>query len=131
PFTVNQATSLTFTGQTVPSAFQGATVSSDNTLTNTGNGTDIFNVTVGGSSFPVGTTFSLFRSDGVTPLTDTNADGLPDAGPLGAGLSTVIVMRATLPPGVGGGGPYTVGKTARSVSNPLVSAVATDQLTTI
>lgn len=131
PFTVDQATSLTFTGQTVPSAFQGATVAFSNTLTNTGNGTDIFNVTVGGSSFPVGTTFSLFRSDGVTPLTDTNADGLPDAGPLGSGLSTVIVMRATLPPGAGGGGPYSVAKTARSVSNPLVSAVATDVLTTI
>lgn len=131
PFTVNQATSLTFTGQTVASAFQGATVAFSNTLTNTGNGADVFNVTVGGSSFPVGTTFSLFRSDGVTPLTDTNADGLPDPGPLGAGLSTVIVMHATLPPGVGGGGPYTVGKTARSMSNPLVSAVATDQLTTI
>jgi uncharacterized repeat protein (TIGR01451 family) len=131
PFTVNQATSLTFTGQTVPSAFQGATVAFSNTLTNTGNGTDIFNITVGGSSFPVGTTFSLFRSDGVTPLTDTNADGLPDAGPLGAGLSTVIVMQATLPPGIGGGGPYSVGKTATSVSNPLVNAVATDVLTTI
>lgn len=131
PFTVNQATSLTFTGQTVPSAFQGTTVAFSNTLTNTGNGADIFNITLGGSSFPAGTTFSLFRSDGVTPLTDSNGDALPDPGPLGAGLSTVIVMRATLPPGAFGGGPYSVGKTARSVSNPLVSAVATDVLTTI
>ncbi len=131
PFTVSQATSLTFAGQTVPSAFQGATVAFSNTLTNTGNGADIFNITVGASSFPAGTTFSLFRSDGVTPLTDTNGDALPDPGLLGAGLSTVVVMRATLPPGSFGGGPYSVGKTATSVSNPLVNAVATDVLTTI
>src|SRR5262245_7501847 len=32
PFTVNQSTSVTFTGQTVPSALQGATVSFNNTL---------------------------------------------------------------------------------------------------
>jgi uncharacterized repeat protein (TIGR01451 family) len=131
PFTVNQATSLTFTGQTVASALQGAVVAFSNTLTNTGNGSDVFNITVGGSSFPGGTTFALFRSDGVTPLTDTNGDGQPDSGPLAAGASTTIVMRASLPPGVGGGGPYIVGKTATSVANPLASAVATDQLTTI
>ena len=131
PFTVSQASALTFTGQIVPSALQGATVTFSNTLTNTGNGTDVFNISVGGSTFPAGTTFALFRSDGVTPLTDTNGDALPDPGPLAAGGSTVVVMQATLPPGVGGGGPYSVSKTATSVSNPLVSAVATDVLTTI
>ncbi|MGH7731870.1 MAG: beta strand repeat-containing protein [Candidatus Eiseniibacteriota bacterium] len=131
PFTVNQASSLTFTGQTVASAFQGATVAFSNTLANTGNGTDVFNITVGGSTFPAGTTFALFQSDGVTPLTDTNGDALPDPGPLAAGASTTIVLRASLPPGAGAGGPYGVGKTATSVSSPLVSAVANDVLTAI
>jgi uncharacterized repeat protein (TIGR01451 family) len=131
PFTVGQAASLTFTGQIVGAAFQGATVPFTNTLTNTGNGSDVFNITIGASTFPVGTTFALFRSDGVTPLTDTNGDALPDPGPLAAGASTTIVLRASLPPGVGGGGAYTVGKIATSVSSPLTSATATDQLTTI
>ncbi|HKQ59009.1 MAG TPA: hypothetical protein VJY35_14180 [Candidatus Eisenbacteria bacterium] len=130
PFTVNQSASLTFTGQTIASAFQGATVVFNNTLTNLGNGTDVFNITTAGSTFPGGTTLSLFRSDGVTPLTDSNADGLPDTGPLAAGASTVVVMRAQLPPGVSGG-PYSVGKVAASVSSPGVTATATDQLTLI
>jgi len=131
PFTVNQASSLTFTGQIVASALQGATVPFVNTLTNNGNGPDVFNITIGASTFPAGTTFALFKSDGVTPLTDTNGDGQPDPGPLAAGASTTVILKATLPPGVGGGGAYTVGKLATSVANPAVSATATDQLTTI
>src|SRR5262245_841520 len=131
PFTINQASAVVFNGQTVASAFQGATVTFSNTLTNNGNGADVFNITIGVPSFPVGTTFALFQSDGVTPLTDTNGDALPDPGPLAAGASTVVVLKATRPPGAGAGGPYTVGKTATSVANPAVSALATDQLTAI
>ncbi len=130
-FTVNQAASLTFTGQTIASALQGATVSYTNTLTNTGNGTDVFDVVTGGSTFPAGTSFQLFRSDGVTPLTDSNGNSTADTGPLAAGASTTVILRVTLPASAAGGGPYQVQKTATSAANPLVSAVATDILTTI
>jgi uncharacterized repeat protein (TIGR01451 family) len=130
PFTVAQTVSLTFTGQTVASALQGAVVSFSNTLTNTGNGTDVFDVTTGGSTFPAGTTFQLFQSDGVTPLSDSNGNGIPDTGPLAAGASTAVVMRATLPTAASGG-PWQVQKTARSASDPLQSAVATDVLTSV
>lgn len=130
PFVVNQSVSLTFTGETVASALQGATVAFDNTLTNTGNGTDVFNITLGPSTFPGGTTFSLFRSDGVTPLVDTNGDGIPDTGPVAAGASQVVVLRVALPPAATGG-PFTVQKLATSVTDPAESATATDQLTTI
>ena len=130
PFAVNQAVSLTFTGQTVASALQGSTVVWTNTLTNTGNGSDVFDVTVGGSTFPAGTAFQLFQSDGVTPLTDSNGNSTPDSGPLAAGASTTVVIHAVLPPNATGG-PYQVQKTARSASDPLQSAVATDILTTI
>jgi uncharacterized repeat protein (TIGR01451 family) len=130
PFNVTQAASLTFTGQTIPSALQGATVAFTNTLTNTGNGTDVFDITLGGSTFPAGASFTLFQSDGVTPLTDTNGNGTPDSGPLGAGVATTIVLRVSLPPGATGG-PYQIGKTATSFSNPAQSAVATDILTAI
>lgn len=130
PFTVGQAVSLTFTGQTVASALQGSSVPFVNTLTNTGNGTDAFNITIGASSFPPGTTIALLRADGVTPLTDTNADGTPDTGPVPAGSSVQIVLRATLPPGATGG-PYSVDKIAASISNPAQTATATDVLTAI
>jgi uncharacterized repeat protein (TIGR01451 family) len=130
PFTVGQSVSLVFTGQTVASATQGATVVFTNTLTNTGNGTDVFDITVGGSSFPGGTTFTLFRSDGVTPLTDSNANGIPDTGPLAAAAGTTVVLQAALPPAATGGA-FQVLKTATSAVAPAVSAVATDILTTI
>lgn len=130
PFTVNQTVSLTFTGQTIASATQGANIAFTNTLTNTGNGTDRFDIVVGAGTFPGGTTYSVFQSDGVTPLTDTNANGIPDTGPLAAGASYNVVLRVQLPSGATGG-PYSVGKTATSVANPLVAATATDVLTSI
>jgi uncharacterized repeat protein (TIGR01451 family) len=130
PFTVNQNVSLTFTGQTIASAAQGATLVYTNTLTNTGNGTDRFDIAFGPSTFPGGTTFALYQSDGVTPLTDTNGNGTPDTGPLAAGASYGVVLHATLPTGATGG-PYQVQKIATSVADPLVAANATDVLTTI
>jgi len=130
PFTVTQSASLTFTGQTVASALQGATLAFTNTLTNTGNGPDVFDITLGVGTFPVGTSYQLLQSDGVTPLTDTNANGTPDSGPLAAGASTTIVLQVSLPPSASGG-PYQIGKTATSQADPGQSAVATDVLTLI
>lgn len=130
-FTVNQQVSLTFTGQTIASALQGGTAVFTNTLTNTGNGSDVFDIATGGSSFPVGTSFQLFRSDGVTPLTDSNGNSIADTGPLAAGASTTVILHATLPPSAFGGGPYQIQKTGTSASDPLQFAVATDVLTTI
>ena len=99
PFTVRQGASLTLTGQTVAGpAAPGAMVSFTNTLTNTGNATDTFNVTTGTSTFPAGTTLQLFKSDGVTPLTDTNGDGTSDTGPVAAGATYNVIVKATLPP---------------------------------
>jgi uncharacterized repeat protein (TIGR01451 family) len=130
PFTVDQSVALTFTGQTIPSATQGATVSFSNTLTNNGNGTDVFDVTMGAATFPGGTAYALYQSDGVTPLTDTNGNGIPDTGPVAAGASTVVVLRVALP-AAATGGPYQVDKTATSWANNTVSATATDELFTI
>jgi uncharacterized repeat protein (TIGR01451 family) len=130
PFTVGQAAALTFTGETIASALQGSTVAFTNTLTNTGNGADAFDVTLGAGTFSAGASYALYQSDGVTPLTDTNANGTPDSGPLAPGASTTIVLRVTLPPGATGG-PYQIDKTATSIADPAQSAVATDVLTTI
>ena len=85
-FTVRGVNGVTYTGATVAGpAAPGSVVAFTNTVTNTGNATDTFNITVGTSTFPAGTTFQLFKSDGVTPLTSTNGDGIPDNGPPGRG----------------------------------------------
>jgi trimeric autotransporter adhesin len=133
PFTVRQTAALTIAGQTVAGpAAPGSSVGFTNTVTNTGNGADTFNITVGTSTFPAGTTFQLFKSDGVTPLTDTNGDGIPDTGPLAAGASYNVIIKANLPANATNtGAPFTVQKTATSVFNSAVSATATDTLSAI
>lgn len=130
PFVVGQTVAFTFTGQTIASATQGATLVFTNTLTNNGNGTDTFDIALQGSSFPAGSSMVLYRSDGVTPLTDSDGSTIPDTGPLAAGASTTVVLQVTLPTGVAGG-PYSVGKLATSAANPLVTATALDVLTLI
>jgi uncharacterized repeat protein (TIGR01451 family) len=130
PFSVNQSASLTFTGATVPSALQGATVSFTNVLVNTGNGRRCVRHQHVGQLVPAGSIVQLFQSDGVTPLSDSNGNLMPDVGPLAPGASYNVVLKVTLPAGATGG-PYQVSKTATSASNPLASATATDILTTI
>lgn len=130
PFDVDQSQSVTFLGQTVASALQGGTVSFTNVLTNTGNGTDVFDISVAGSSFPAGSIVQLFQSDGVTPLNDSNGNLTPDVGPLAAGASYNVILRVTLP-ATGTGGPFQVQKTATSASNNAATATATDILTAI
>ncbi len=132
PFTVNQAVAFTFTGQTIASALQGSTVTFTNTLVNTGNGSDVFDVDVNTltATFPAGWTYQLYQSNGVALLTDTNSNGIPDTGPLAAGASYSVILRVTLPTGATGG-PYSVDKVATSGSNPGVTRTATDVLTAI
>lgn len=126
PFTVLQVASVTMTPPAaVASAPAGTTVSFTNVLTNTGNGTDSFNIAVGTNNFPSGTTFQLFQSDGVTPLSGSNT------GPIAAGASYNVILKATLLPGATGAGPFTVAKTATSVVDPTKSATAVDTLTAI
>ena len=129
-FTINQTGGVTLAGATVASAPQGGTVVFSNSLTNTGNGSDSFDITVGTATFPAGTTFVLYQRDGVTPMVDTNGNGTPDTGPVAAGASYAVVLKATLPAGTTGG-PYTVQKNAASNFNPGNSAIATDTLSTI
>ena len=134
-FTVNQTASLTAAGSTVASAAQGSTVTFSNVFTNTGNGTDSFDVAVATSSFPAGSSFALYKADGVTPLVDTNGNGIADTGPvpgilLAPNNTYTVVLKVTLPAGVTGG-PFSVSKTATSKFDPTKVATATDTLTAI
>lgn len=117
------------------SAGQGATVIFTDYVWNTGNGTDTFNLVLSPSTtnaFPAGTTFAMFRSDGVTSLLDSNGDGVPDTGPLASNTPFAVVIKAYLllnaPTGAG---PYTEILTATSVFNPAVSDSVNNTLTTI
>lgn len=133
-FTVLQNYDVSGTGDTVADATQGATVSFTNTFTNDGNATDRYNITVandGTNPFPAGSSFILYKSDGVSPLLDTNNDGTPDTGPVAPGDSYEVILKVTLPNSATGGGPYQYNKTATSVNDGTTTVTVVDELTTI
>lgn len=130
-FTVLPTPAVDIAGETVASANQGGTVFLHNTVTNNGNAPDTFDILPANVNFPAGTTFQLYKSDGNTPLVDTDGNGVADTGVLAVGESYVVVLKAVLPPGAKGDGPYTVTKTARSLTNPNVTDIANDVLNTI
>lgn len=115
---------------TVASAPQGGTVTFNAYVHNTGNGSDSFDISVVNGSFPSGTTFNLFKSDGVTPLIDTNGNSTPDTGALSAGGSYQVVVKAILPVG-STGGPYTATLTGVSKYDGSKSDPANLNLTAI
>ena len=140
-FTVNQSAAVVSNSTAaapiiVASAAQGSTVTFSNVFTNNGNAPDSFDVAInallatGTTAFPAGTSYTLYKSDGVTPLVDTNGNSTPDTGLVAAGASYTVVLKATLPAGATGG-PYSVGKTATSKFDPTKTANAFDQLTAI
>ncbi len=125
------------------SVSQGERVRFVNYIWNTGNATDIFNITLEGSSFPTGTSFFFYESDGITPLLDTDNDGKPDTGGIPAAGETCpaylvtdstnglcgskVVLVATLPI-MALGGPYQVIKRATSSKDVSVSNTVIDRL---
>ncbi|MGQ9586806.1 MAG: outer membrane protein assembly factor BamB family protein [Thermoplasmata archaeon] len=65
-------------------------------VTNIGfSGPDTFDATV--ALGPLGWTTELFESDGVTPLGDSDSDGIPDTGSLSSYTSASIIIRVTVP----------------------------------
>ncbi len=119
----------------IASASPGQTISFTNTVWNTGNTTDTFNVTatgLGGPAWPAGTTFQLYKSDGATPLMDTNGDGIADTGSLASGASYNVILKVTLPAGACTGGcptgPFDVEKIATSVADPTKTNKTYDRL---
>lgn len=114
----------------VASALQGASVLFDNVINNTGTGVDTFNIALtphGTTPFPTGTTFLLLKSDGVTPLVDTNGDGKPDTGTIAVNGSYHVFVKAILPAAIATG-PFNEILTATSVFDSTKSDTVTDQL---
>ena len=119
---------------------QGATVWFANKIWNQGNGTDSFDITLSGSNFPAGTIFTLYKDDQSNVLLDTTGNVTPDTGPLAAGGSYTVYVKAVLPAtvsGNNGGAGYDVVVTATSTATGSVVAAGdeddtvTDHLTDI
>lgn len=93
---------LSVTSQGVPVVFGDDNGSTDGgpdliVVHNIGTATETFNVSIDKSALENGSFVQLFKSDGVTPLTDTNGDGIVDTGPIAAGTNYKIVAKVTLP----------------------------------
>lgn len=93
---------LSVTSQGVPVVFGDDQGSGDTgadliVVHNTGTATETFNVSINKSALPSGSIVQLFKSDGVTPLTDTNGDGVVDTGPIAAGRTYNVIAKVTLP----------------------------------
>jgi len=64
----------------------------------------------------------------VTPLIDTNGNSIPDTGPLAAGVSYTVIVKATLPAGATGG-PFNATATATSTVVGALNAGANANMT--
>ena len=80
-----------------PTVSQGGVASFNNYVWNTGNIADTYNLSINSSNLPAGSVIEFFRADGVTPILDSNGDGIPDTASLAAGTSLPIVVKVRFP----------------------------------
>lgn len=124
--TVQQTAAVALSAATGKSTVAGGTVTYAHTVTNSGNGEDVFNLKP--TTVPSGWIVQIFNADGVTPLGDTNGDGIPDTGRLAATGTRDIVVRVTAP-STATPAAYDVVVEARSIYDPSVAANRTDTTT--
>ncbi|ENV67835.1 Uncharacterized protein conserved in bacteria [Acinetobacter junii] len=91
---------------------------------NTGNVIEAFNISVNKNSLPTGSIVELFKADGVTPLTDTNGDGVADTGPIASGATYQVVAKVTLPSSYSSTTPISTILT----STPVTNSTGTDTI---
>lgn len=102
---------IALTGQKdgVPVVFGASSVNGNEVVAhNSGDAVDTYNLTIdrtalaeftGTKELPKGTIIEILKSDGATPATDTNGDGIVDTGPINPGESAKFIIRVTLPNG--------------------------------
>lgn len=113
---------------TVP-AVQGGILSFNNYVWNTGNTPDRFNLTFSANNLPAGSQLEFYRIDGVTPLLDSNGDGIPDTGLLPPGAQLPIMVKARFPSGyaVTEETRFEISAQAQSVSDSSKNSTIKDQ----
>ncbi|MEG2433197.1 MAG: hypothetical protein RSB25_16270, partial [Acinetobacter sp.] len=89
-----------------PVLFGASSSTEDIWIHNLGNVTETYNITVDKTKLPAGSIVELLKSDGNTPLTDTNGDSSIDSGPIAASDHLEISARITLPNGYTGPTPF-------------------------
>ena len=104
----------------------GTSITLTHTITNTGLIDDIIDVE---TSSTLGLTVELYQADGITPLSDSNANGKPDAGLLAAGNSIDISVTFTAPETLDAGQTDETTFTARSSLQPWISDSVVDSFT--
>ena len=82
---------------TAPAVSSGSEIIFRNYVWNTGNTADRFNLTFINDGFPAPHQVEFYRADGVTPLLDSNGDGIADTGLLQAGEKLEIVVKLRTP----------------------------------
>lgn len=82
---------------TASAVSSGSEIIFRNYVWNTGNSEDRFNLTFTNDTFPAPHQVEFFRADGVTPLLDSNGDGIADTGLLQAGEKLEIVVKLRTP----------------------------------
>ena len=122
--------------QYVDVAPTGAEVEFNHVITNESNGDDTYNINVVSDAtdgFPVGTVFTYWDATGTVQLTDTDDDGFPDTGVLGAtGTatdSTTIKIKAKLPAGESGTQATGFNATLTATSSKDPSSTPADDVT--
>lgn len=114
--------------QGVPAFFGKSGSGEPIVIHNTGNVTEAFNLIVNKNTLPPGSIVELFKADGVTPLTDTNGDGIVDTGPITSGTTTTpyqVVAKVTLPSGYSTASAINTILTSVPVTNPTAKDTIT------
>ncbi|WP_318442998.1 hypothetical protein [Photobacterium leiognathi] len=138
--------------QTVDNASAGSDVFFYNLITNTGNSTDTFNLSIANgptNPYPTGTTFKFLDATGAGPLVDTNSDNIADTGAIspstcvaaGAPATTIdgitVACNQTLVrvvvslPASASGGPFEATTTATSVNDSTQTDSKIERLTSV
>lgn len=121
---VNNSTAIT-----AASVMQGGELVFNNYVWNTGNSVDRFNLTFTDSTFPTGSQIEFYRVDGVTPLLDSNGDGIADTGLLSSSTNFPIIVKVRLPSSyaVTSNTPFEISLQAQSIADRSKISTIKDQ----
>ncbi len=84
--------------ETYSTAAAGSTLEFTNRVTNEGSDDDVMDITLASdSNIPSDWSVTFYGSDGLTPLRDTDGDGVPDTGSIPPGGYRDIVVKVSVP----------------------------------